>query len=406
LEGGRVSVGSESELRERLLAAACRYEPGPVRYDALLRQGRAIVVRRRVTVAVAVLLVAAVSVVTPLALRAAVGQPSPYTGSHYHVTVYPARQARSLLTDASHSAGPRLIGYGVINGQRWRLTLSVIPNSTAGGPVTISGTGGYSSDYGEQFTEPWRTTRSGPPATMDEGGGTFPTFYAGIVRSDVTRLAVRLTNGQVLSITPVAIFSARYERYFGFPVPDFSSVTEITAYAGQREVGLTYPFDRYSFMYVRWIYPGQPVPPQVHYLIGSAGGGTGRWSAWVYTGPWGACQVIFLRSTGLAECPLTPVGRGTVARILDLHISWIGRTARAIVPAIQMAQTARSVSYLVFTRADGTDFRVTTVTAGTSKYCAFLTYRSELGRHDGSTVVRWTAYNASGRELGTGPVRT
>lgn len=400
-----MSIGSESELRERLVAAALRYEPGPVRYDALLRQGRAIAVRRRVTAGVAVLLVAAVSVVTPLALRTAAGQPSPYTGSRYHVTVYPARQAQALLPGASHSARPRLIAYGVINGQRWRLTLSVTANSPVAGPVTISGTGGYSSDYGEEFTQPRRATRSGPPAAMDEGSGTFPTFYAGTVRSDVTRLAVRLTNGQVLSITPVAIFTARYERYFGFAVPDFSSVTEIIAYAGQRKVGLTYPFNRYSFMYVHWINPGQPVPSQVNYLIRSSGRGAGRWSAWVYAGPWGACQVIFLRTTGYAECPLTPVGRDTVARILDLHISRIGRTVRTIVPAILMAQTARSVSYLVLTRADGTDFRVTTVTAGTSKYCAFLTYRSELGAHDGSTVVRWTAYSPSGRELGTGPVR-
>lgn len=400
-----MSIGSESELRERLVTAASRYEPGPVRYDALLRQGRAIIVRRRVAVAVAVLLVAAVSVVTPLALRTAAGQPSPYTGSHYHVTVYPAQQAQSLLPNARHYARPRSIAYGVINGQRWRLTLSVTQNSPVRGPVTISGTGGYSSDDGQMFAEPWRATRSGPPATMYEGGGAFPTFYAGIVRSDVTRLVVRLTNGQVLAITPVAIFTARYERYFGFPVPDFSSVTEIIAYAGQREVGLTYPFNRYSFIYVHWINPGQPVPPQVNYLIRSSGRGTGRWSAWVYAGPWGACQVIFLRSTGYAECPLTPPGRGAVARILDLHISRIGRTVRTIVPTIQMAQTARSVNYLVLTRADGTDFRVTTVTAGTSKYCAFLTFRSELGRHNGSTVVRWTAYSASGRELGTGPVR-
>ena len=72
-----MSIGSESELRERLVAAACRYEPGPVRYDALLHQGRTIVMRRRIAVAAAVALIAAVSVVTPLALRTAAGQSSP-----------------------------------------------------------------------------------------------------------------------------------------------------------------------------------------------------------------------------------------------------------------------------------------------------------------------------------------
>jgi len=402
-----VSIGSESELRERLVAAACRYEPGPVRYDALFRQGRAIVMRRRVTVAVAVALIAAVSAVTPLALRTAAGQPSPYTGSRYRVTVYPARQAPSLLANASHPARPRLIAHGLINGKHWRLTLSVRPKSQSGdAPVAISGTGGYSSDITGTFGEPVPATRRGYPLTMDEAGGSFPIFYVGTVRSDVTRLSVRLNNGQVLTVTPGAIFTAECERYFGFPVPDVSSVTEITAYAGQREAGLTYPFDRYSFFYVHWTYPGQPVPPQVNYLIRSARQGTGRWSAWVYTGPWGACQVLFRRSAGYAQCPLTPIGRGAVARILERRLYWSSpNPPTAIVPVIQMAQAARSVSYLVFTRANGTAFRVTAVAAGTSKYCAFFTYLSITGGHDGSTVVRWTAYSTSGSELGTGPVR-
>jgi hypothetical protein len=83
----------------------------------------------------------------------------------------------------------------------------------------------------------------------------------------------------------------------------------------------------------------------------------------------------------------------------------LGPTVRTIVPIIQMAQTTRAVSYVVFTKADGTAFRLAAVAAGTSKYCAFLSYQSLTGRHNGSTVVRWTAYSASGRKLGTGTVR-
>jgi hypothetical protein len=279
---------------------------------------------------------------------------------------------------------------------------------SGGGLIEYEGTGYFSQTPTDANPGPPVATLHGQPASVHVAGGVFPSYYYGTVRSDVTSLAVELTNGQTLTVRPVAVFDAKFARYFAFAVPAPKMVAEIIAYAGGRSVGLTYPFDHDHAFALRWYSPRQAVPRPESYLIGSGTITGGAWSALTYVGPSGTCQIVYYRPRGsypLARCPPTAIPGRDVAEVLPATFV-IGPVRPELqghsTPAIKVAHTRAAVRYLILTRVNGTRYRVPTVAVGGTRYCAFITYLTLGGGHGPKTVVRWAAYDAAGRELGSG----
>jgi len=401
-----MSVDDERDLRDQLTTAIDRYAPGPVIVPDLVRRGRRLRKRRRAgAAAVIVSVVAAAAVVIWLAPRSA-PRPAPASPGRYTVTVHAARPARPLPVTFDNAQVSGLVAYGQVSNRRWWLRLD-----EQAGVLYVSGPGVESSfDVGDGGVDP--PSSSGPPATLVSNGGS-PWIDSGVVRSDVAYLTVKLTNGQTLTVRPVALFGRRYASYVAFGLPFSSALTQITAYSARGELAYAIPFTSDGLLQIRWIPAGKAAPGQASYQVGSGTLAGKAWSERLDTGPWGICQVIFgaFRDLPAAGCDFQPLKPGQVAqapdgRVFNLFTVPLPARGQRIEPAVELAQAAPDVSYLILTRADGSTFRAPAVLAGGRRYSAFVTsmYFPGVGpRIPPLAVTRWAAYDSAGRELGSGP---
>lgn len=220
--------------------------------------------------------------------------------------------------------------------------------------------------------------------------GAPPTFIAR-VRADVAYLIVTLTNGQRLTLRPVAIFGPGYARYVAFPVPASSAVVMITAFSARAEVGYAIPFTGAGGLdTVLWRRPGeQPPSKRASYLIGSGTLNGRPWSEHAYQGPWGFCAVTPLSATWCI--PDTP-GNLTAGKAATLLFqSWAGDTGYVTVAATP------AVSYLVLSHPDGSTARITPRVLFGEKFFVF-------GSSPPAAVRAWAAYSATGARLAAGAV--
>jgi hypothetical protein len=399
----------EPEVRAKLATALDHFTPGPVPMNDLIRAGKALAFRRRlVAAAAAASLIAAVAVIVPLALRHQSARPAPASHLHYSVTVHPARLARPIVPNwGSNTTVKANIAYGTVNKHKWWLTLVMGP----GAALNVSGPDlAANFDVGSGFPEP--ASRTGALASLVSNGGS-PWVDYGFVRADVAYLRVGLTNGQILTVRPVPVFGPRYASYVAFAVPYNSAVTRITAYSARTELGYAIPFTQDDQLQIRWLRAGQaPLPAQAWIEVASGTLARSSWSVRLDVGPWGICEVTAARWPGfpLAWCgfaALRPdqlaLAVGPTPGPVPKHLPAKGSV---IVTDIDLMQTAPSVSYLIMTRADHTTFRVRTVRAEGWRYCVFESAAllpTQRAEHlPGRAVVRWTAYDAAGRKLGSG----
>jgi hypothetical protein len=407
--GGPVSIG-ERELRGQLGSALDGFVPGPVPMPALIRQGKAIVVRRRiVTIAAVALVIVAAAVITPLGLGNLAPHRVPVSPTHYTVTEHSVRLAHPLrMSYDNNFTDSAEIAYGRVNDRSWWVRLGVhadlVSVNSRDMTTTVDGSG-YAP----------LNRRSGPFASLASNGGS-PQIDYGIVRADVSYLRIRLTNGQTLTVRPVTAFGPRYARYVAFAVPYNSAVTEVTAYSARSELGYAIPFTQGNQLQIRWIPAGQAPPPQVSYELGSGTMAGAAWSLRMMTGPWGDCEVFSARWPGfpLGWCGFSALSRSQVVRIPvgpepGAVPKRLPSKGSVVTPMIELAQAAPSVSYLILTRQNGTTFRAASVAAGEWRYCVFSSERNlptePRLRNPALAVIRWTAYNSSGHELGSGSVQ-
>src|SRR5579862_1681661 len=112
--------------------------------------------------------------------------------------------------------------------------------------------------------------------------------YYGAVQADVPYVAVRLDNGTVLILHPVAVHGV---RAVAFAVPVGAGITEATAYSRHGEIAAAIPFNDSSGMadFGVWLKPGQHGLARASGQIGSGTFHGSAWSATAYLGPWGFC---------------------------------------------------------------------------------------------------------------------
>jgi hypothetical protein len=379
-----MTIHDEHDLRAQLDTALDEFAPGPLPFDAVVRQGRTVMIRKRVTALLVGLAVLAAAALVPTLLQA-LHRPAPIT-HHYHVTVHPP----------AAGSPPGLVASGQVNRGHWQLTAWTNAQHSRICIRSIRGTENCN------FNAPV-SGLTGPPASitpdtnnfarLPHGRGFRVQMVDGFVRHDVDHIRVDLSNGQVLILDPVPVLGVRYARWVAFAVPFASAVNEISVYSATAELEHTFPFTRGGEInIVRWLAPGQPAAPTP--VTGQVGSGTTTGHHWVvsgYIGPWGSCfknATVHMNICSTQSGPLRP---GVVAkRLVTSHFFNIHL-------GLSVLQVDPAVSYLLVTRSQGGALRLPTAILGGQKYCV-------LPDADHNHVVSWTAYDAAGHLLGNGSI--
>jgi hypothetical protein len=371
-------IDDERAIREVMAEMTQDQPPAPpARYAAIRR--RAIAHRRRqlagAVAAVAILVAAAIAI--PLGLLR-IGPPPPVTPSrHYHVTEN--RPGRG-------SGG--LIAYGTVDGTRWKIGVTTQPQLSDGFCMNTESGPNPSSCVADL---PETADDAGSPAmfSLETGWGKY-TANLGTVASDVSYLKVGFSNGQVLTLYPVAIYGPAYARFVALMTPYDSAVTSVTAYSSHGELGYAIPFTALPGIGLnRWLRPGQlALPRPVTYLIGSGTVNGTAWQEHAWIGPWGTC----VGGAGGGSACYAQTGS-----VLSAHqiVTSFGLSVGPGNTYFVYGQAKPSVSYLIVTRSDGSTERVSMTRAGAVSFYAYASVR-------GHRVVRWAAYGAHGQRLASG----
>jgi hypothetical protein len=372
-------IDDELALRSVLAEMTQDQPPAPpARYAAVRR--RAVVHRRRqlagAAAAVAILVAAAIAI--PLGLRH-LGPPPPATPArHYRVTEY--------RPGIGSQRG--LIAYGTVDGTRWKIAVDQMPTLSEG---YCMDTGSGSESQTCVFNPPEAGNNSGELASFSlyAGWGKY-SANLGTVATNVSYLKVAFSNGQTLTVYPVAIYGPAYARFVALMTPYNAAVTSVTAYSSHGELGYAVPFNADNSLSLnRWLRPGQPaLPPPATYLIGSGTVNGTAWHEYVWIGPWGTC----VGGAGGGSTCYTQTGSmlGPRQQITSFGVS-VGSGNTEYV----YGQAETSVSYLIVTRSDGSTQKVTMARAGTLRFYAYASVQ-------GNGVVRWAAYGTRGQRLAAG----
>jgi hypothetical protein len=367
-----MSAGAEQELRQRLGSALDEITPGPAPVTAVIRRGRA-VRRRRTAGAVALALLIAAALAGPAWLGLRSPSLPPVAPGSPAVTVNPP----------GPGAPPGLIASGTVGSRAWRASVTP-PRHGSACLVTVAG------------RDCVIRARPGSPVDL-QGGYVTPGYLtlAGPVQPQVTRVDVLLGDGEQLTLQPVAAYGS---RWVAFALPYHMKITRVEAYAGRAVYRYTIPFNGPPAQYpspkwgsylqpeiITWLRPGAPVPHRQTFRIVS---GTARRPVLVIelTGPWGRC-IVQLGTIACLE------GQGPEVRPGQL-IQPLG--SAGVGTEVFLAEAAPRVASLELRLSDGQRIRV--ITGAGSGGQRFYSYAARQG----AKVLRWTAYGADGKRLGSG----
>lgn len=365
-------IDDERDLRERLDEAFEVITPHPAPVDGAVRRGRAIRVRRRVALAVGLGVVAAAGAfaVPSLLHRTASARLESPGNTHYTVTVQtPGRHAQRGL-----------IASGTVNGKRWEV-LAAQPGADGAGAgyQDIKAVGPvFGPDGVDQYIPAPLAAGKQDPVSFTALSSGPAQAQLGAVRSDVSYVTVRLSNGHTLTVRPVTLYGT---RYVAFALPTGAAIIDITAYSRHGEIAFAVPFNQPGGMavVVAWLRPGQHQAARDAGVIGSGTFGGVAWSATVYIGPWGTCIEAAGGQGRVGSCsPAYPAGT-TITTVATLGT-----------PDVVGGIAADSVVRIVITRPDGTTAEVWPVTVGGRKFFAFATDRR-------TNPLRWVAYDGAGK---------
>lgn len=362
-----------SDFQENLNSALAAIDPGPAPVEAAMRKGGKIRNRRRAwAVAGSVAAIGVAAACFPaLARQQALPRP---TTSHVRVTVNPR---------GPHSPAG-LIASGTIGTGTWQwLTGRPGTDGAPRGTQCFDAGGTLASQFSSTCNEsPGDLKNDGSgqsgPVSFGLNGGTDTVEY-GAVAPAVSYVMVRLGDGTVLTLHPATVYGT---RFVAFAVPTDMVVASATAYSSTGEIATAIPYQPpgASAVFQEWQRPGQAVPGRIS---GSFGSGTldGRaWRATADLGPWGTC-IAYGGTSACFDPSQHPATGGVLA-----SPGWVAGTA------------ADSVSYLKITLKDGSVIRVGVTAVGPQRFWGVgLGGKSRTG-------ARWTAYNAEGKPVGSGPV--
>lgn len=364
-----MSVQDERDLRERLAALLDGVEPAWAPVDSAMRRGKVIRIRRWVSAAAGVAVLAAGGVLLPGLIRDN-GAP-PMAARHYAVTVQ----------DLGPTARGGLIGVGTINGKRWRVVLDSRQGDGCALETDLLTCG---PKYGAQV---------GPrEVSLNAAGGLGTQFQIGTVGSDVTRVVIRLSNGRELDLRPI---SAGGQRWVAVAAP-VHAMLGAESFVGRTVYQHSVPFVASSYTeFVTWLGPGQRGQPRASAQIGSGIVAGVAWHTSVTVGPWGYCVAFANGGSCIpAATRLQPPHIGkpllqlTCGPLYKGSASRVGTSGVVVLPA--------GVKNVVIRFADGSHLRlVATYVASTRALGYAIPTRSK--------VDRTQEYGFAGQLLGSAP---
>lgn len=379
-------IDDERDLNERLEAAFQAITPRSAPVDGAVRRGRTIKVRRRVTAAVGAAAVVAAGVLAVPSLLHHSAAPTPIAPvGPYTVTVQ---------APGPHSA-PGLIASGTIDGRRWQFTAAKPGTGVSGVGAQIFTTSGpaFEGHAGSQPSNALNVYSAVPVYNA------IPVYFSGLsgltkgpvqvqygaVRADVTYVTVRLDNGTVLMLHPVAVYG---DRAVAFAIPVGAGVADATAYSRHGEIAAAIPFNDSSGMtdFGFWLKPGQHGLDRASGQIGSGTANGTAWSVTAYLGPWGTCFQFSEIGAPSAVCAAAP----SFLASSDLWSLTEGSVS------VGASGAPASTAWVIVNQSDGTTTKVWPVTVEGQKLFAFqlLTAPSQ---------VTWTDYDSSGAVVGSHP---
>lgn len=358
-----MSADNDQEVRDRLGAALGSITPATPPFDAAVRQGRGIKARHRVSVTAGLAVAGAVVVAGPAWLH------------QQHSASLQAKPPVVTVVRPGQGSPAGLIASGKVGSRAWSARIT----SDKKGQVCVLA--------GSSFCGPM----SHPIGVADlQGGGDdngSPVLF-GPVKAAVTRVTVRLGDGQMLVLHPQKINGT---SWIAFPIPAHVGVARATAYAGRSEFAYAIPFNGAADLppgnpsFGIWLKPGDTPHPRGTFPIGSGVLDGKPWAVKEYSGPWGNCFEV------VGECV---DGFGPdMSRHEVFHL--MGESPGDKSGGLYLAEVASSVARVTVTVSDGTVLRPK-VSVGDSGL-KYIVYNLGQGR-----PLRWTAYDAAGHQLGSG----
>jgi hypothetical protein len=385
-----VRIDDERDLRERLDQAFETVDPHPAPVDDTVRRGRAMRVRRRVAAAAGVAAVAAIGAVAalgPSSLHRLVAPPPATRVNHHTVAV----QAPGPDSPAG------LIASGTVDGQRWWIIADRPGVDGAGAgqqDIIIAGSAVGAPGGADLFVPALSAAHAIDPVSFLATTGGAAQILVGAVRSDVSYVTVRLDDGTVLTLHPVAVYGT---RAVAFAVPAAARITSATAYARHGQIATAIPFSQPGqvALFGAWLKPGQQGIARASAVIFSGRADGYRSRATAHLGPWGIC--VTFSGPSLLDCiPVTSTAPGTnVVFWKQDPLNYVVGTTSAASAA--PATSATSVVRLVFTMPGERGIQVRPVRIGGQKLFA-VAFRGT------AKSLSWKAYDNSGAVVASGRV--
>jgi hypothetical protein len=392
-----------SDLKEDLDRALRSVTFGTAPVEQAKQHGRRIRARRRAALLAGALAVAAIAAGYPALTRTgavpappagnqtAAPQHTSYDGDPV-VTAYPPATATQAPGGLTSKDGQ--IGGGTIGTAKWQATVL--------GPDRLRADTCYSVGISSSVTfalsceAPTASLASGlngnPAAFAAETGGNLEATF-GAAAPDVTYFIVTFTDGQQLKLIPVTLHGT---RYFTWIAPLSMTVKSVeahlgSAYATNGQIMTAVPFEPPGQLptFGLWQQPGQAAPPNASAIVGSGSTGGHVWAEIAYEGPFGTCFTPGSDSRD-RYCLLSP-RLGTTA-VLG---GWGGSPPETAA----FGSAAPGVALVRVTLSNGTVATARPVGVGNEHLFAFA-----IGKN--VSPVRWIAYDASGKQVGTGSMTT
>ncbi|WP_327287709.1 hypothetical protein [Streptomyces sp. NBC_01198] len=275
-------VNDEDIIAEQLGTDIGSFEPGRAPVDAVIRQGRAIKAKRRLTAG------------SGLALAAVLGVGLPFALSGHHGGTPSDRPGDRVTVDTPSKDDKGVTVFsGSIGLYSWNAQVEVLPQGPDGRSACLMAFGNCFADFPVP-TDPAEFSVSGGIAQVGQNADDYQ--YTVDFRADVKRVEVDLQDGQRLLLDPVPI---SHHRVALFELPGDLRISRTTAYgADGKQVGFSIPFHHPggASIPVTWDAPGA-TPPLTEASARIASGvtagmmGEEKWSITAYVGPYGQCVV-------------------------------------------------------------------------------------------------------------------
>jgi hypothetical protein len=397
-----------SELHEDLDRALRAVPIGEAPVEAAKRQGRRLRARRRVTLLAGSLAVMAAAIGYPALTRTAAAPSAAATGPEHASAPY---QGDPVLTDGAGgktTEGPNglvgsgdVIATGTIGSDSWQATVT----PEGGEPLSSTGAcpgfsfsvsfskGGPLGSYCPSVISGGNSTDAANPVAFT-GSASDGTKYAiyGQVSDQVADLIVTFTDGQQLKLVPVI---ADGIRYFTWVAPESMTVASVVAHLGgpydtngQTETAVPLDLPGQVPVFGLTQKPGQAGPPRAaKVIVGGTTAGASRWTVTAYEGPWGTC---FVSDTHPSDVACVPAARLATT-------AFLGQWVSAMPDTVTFGSAAPGVALVRVTLSDETTATVRPVRVGNEDLFAVPSGGNEV-------VMGWTAYDASGKQVGAGTV--